>query len=457
MLSTIAKPFGMLLLWLYETFQNYGVAVILFALIVKIVLLPFMAKSKKSTMRSARLTPKIQELQKRHGANKQKYSEEVQKLYREENINPMSGCLWSLLPFPILIALYEAIRYPITTMMGVSKDLIAEGGALHTFLYDTLGFETSLSAAYSQIAESQFITANWEQYKDQFLAISDKLTNIEWSFLGLDLGARPDWKFFLTADFSDPSSWLPQFGLFMIPILAAVVQYFASKVTRSMTPSQPGNEQAEMQMQMMSFMMPFMTIWFAFMMPAALGVYWIANSGFSMIQDIILTKTYKKQMDAEDAERREREKQREAELESKRLETEKLRASNSTEVNPNTSKRKKHRKERLEQEEKSAEWEKTHHHRKRHKSEANKEDNPSRVGNRPYARGRAYDPNRFGPAVEDMEEATIAEIEQTEISETIAENISAEAPVNEDILLSEDTENEYDEAEDEYDLDKEEN
>ena len=74
MLSTIAKPFGMLLMWLYELVQNYGVAVILFALIVKVIFLPFMAKSKKSSMRMSRLTPKLKEIEKKHGANRQKYN-----------------------------------------------------------------------------------------------------------------------------------------------------------------------------------------------------------------------------------------------------------------------------------------------------------------------------------------------------------------------------------------------
>lgn len=104
----IAKPFGMLLMWLYEFTSNYGIAVILFALIVKIILLPFQLKSKRSMMRTSLLQDKMKEIEKKHGANKQKYNEEVQKLYQEEGINPMSGCIWTLIPFPILIALYQS-------------------------------------------------------------------------------------------------------------------------------------------------------------------------------------------------------------------------------------------------------------------------------------------------------------------------------------------------------------
>ena len=110
----IAKPFGMLLMWLYEITANYGIAVILFALIVKLILMPFQMKSKKSMMRTSLLQERMKEIEKKHGANKQKYNEEVQKLYQEEGANPMGGCLPMLIQFPILIALYNIIRKPIS-------------------------------------------------------------------------------------------------------------------------------------------------------------------------------------------------------------------------------------------------------------------------------------------------------------------------------------------------------
>ena len=110
-------------MWLYELTGNYGAAIFLFAFVVKVVLLYFSAKSKKSMMRQTRFTPYLKELEARYEGNKQKYQEEVAKLYKEEGINPMGGCLWSLIPFPILLALYQAIRKPITIMMGIPKAL----------------------------------------------------------------------------------------------------------------------------------------------------------------------------------------------------------------------------------------------------------------------------------------------------------------------------------------------
>ena len=120
----VTWPFAKLMVWLYNLTGNYGLALTFFALAVNLIMTPFMAKSKKSMMRSSRLQPKIQELQRRHEGNPQKLNAEMQKLYQEEGISPMSGCLWSLIPFPILIALYSVVRQPLTRMMFVAKDFV---------------------------------------------------------------------------------------------------------------------------------------------------------------------------------------------------------------------------------------------------------------------------------------------------------------------------------------------
>ena len=212
----IARPFGWLLLFLYNLTSSYGIAIFLFALLVRLILLYFSMKSKKSMMRQARFTPYLKELEKKYEGNKQKYQEEVSKLYKEEHINPMSGCLWSLIPFPILLALYRAIRFPITIMMGVSaeayksiQDIISKASDYVT--------PTGQGAAYAQIFESQYITAHF----DKFAGLSDKLQSLNYNFLGLDLGGRPDWQFWTF--FSNGKPWWPQLGLFLIPVVSAAL------------------------------------------------------------------------------------------------------------------------------------------------------------------------------------------------------------------------------------------
>jgi YidC/Oxa1 family membrane protein insertase len=409
----IARPFGWLLLSLYNLTSSYGIAIFLFALLVRLILLYFTMKSKKSMMRQARFTPYLKELEKKYEGNKQKYQEEVAKLYKEEHINPMSGCLWSLIPFPILLALYRAIRFPITIMMGVSaeayktiQDLIAKASDYTA--------PTGQGAAYAQIFESQYITAHF----DKFAGISDKLQTLNYNFLGMDLGSRPDWQFWTF--FSNGKPWWPQLGLFLIPVISAALSYAASKISTASSGGAVTPEAAGTNKTMM-LMMPLVSLWIGFALPGALGMYWIAGSLFQSIQDFILGKIFSKQLDAEDSDRRARIKAREEEIERKRLETMKLREEGATTVNPNTSKRKVQKTEKLKSEQRSAEWQAAH----KPASEKAEKNNPSQVGDRPFARGRAYIADRFkeGSASsaevpeEQNDEATAAEADSACIND----------------------------------------
>ena len=121
----ICVPFAWLTRLFYTWTGSYGVALILFTLIVKLVLLPFQLKSKKSMLRMGRMNSKVQEIQKKYANNKERQQQEIADLYAREGVNPMSGCLWSFLPFPILIALYAIIRQPLRYLMGLSMDTIS--------------------------------------------------------------------------------------------------------------------------------------------------------------------------------------------------------------------------------------------------------------------------------------------------------------------------------------------
>ncbi|MBR5490413.1 MAG: membrane protein insertase YidC, partial [Oscillospiraceae bacterium] len=248
MMELIAKPFGFVLLWLNSLVGNYGIAIFLFALIVKLIMLPFQLKSKKSMVRMSGLNDRVKELQKKHEGNQQRMQMEINKLYKEEKVNPMSGCLWTLIPFPILIALYRAIREPLTIMMGVPKELLAEGGSILAKLNE-MGFVSSANQAYVQLDQSRFISANF----DAFAGLSDKLVNINYNFLGINLGDMPQWNFFAKCDWSDVSSWLPALGLFLIPIVSALLSWLSMKLSQKLSPSTPtaGGNQAAASMKSM--------------------------------------------------------------------------------------------------------------------------------------------------------------------------------------------------------------
>ena len=158
-MSWITAPFAWLLKALYDLTGSYGWAVVLFGVVVNLILLPFMAKSKKSMMRTSRLQPRITELQRRHEGNQQKLNEEMAKLYREEKINPMSGCLWSLIPFPILIALYSVIRQPLTKMMGLGAEAVTQ---LTDWVTTNAGYVAQAKSAYQEIQIADLIHQNWD-------------------------------------------------------------------------------------------------------------------------------------------------------------------------------------------------------------------------------------------------------------------------------------------------------
>lgn len=429
MWATITKPFAWLMVWLYNLTGNYGLSLILFALVVNLVLTPFMAKSKKSMMRTTRLQPKIQELQRRHEGNQQKLNQEMQKLYQEEGANPMSGCLWSLIPFPILIALYSVIRQPLTRMMFVAQDVV---DTLREYFTPLMGTLTARDEGYIEIRLADMAHQHWEEIQTALAGKLDGLMDLDFSFLGLNLGEQPAWNFFLKVDWSNSADWLPALGLFLIPFVSAFFSWVSMKISSAGQPQQ--DNQAQASMKTMNLMMPLMSIWFCFIMPAAMGIYWIASSVFGMTRDFILTRVYKKQLDKEDAERNAARAAREKELEERRLETERLRAEGKTEKNVNTSKKKIQASEKQKNDERRAAAERAERAARRERLGIAEPEKPaSQVGNRRYARGRAYVEDRFTNP-ENAEAATLAAAAESEFASSIDESveddvvITAEAP-----------------------------
>ncbi len=431
----ITKPFAWLMIRLYNLTGSYGWSIILFALAVNLILMPFMAKSKKSMMRSTRLQPKIQELQRRHEGNQQKLNEEMQKLYREEGVNPMSGCLWSLIPFPILIALYSVIRQPITRMMFCASDFVT---TLQNFFVEKGLYEIPARAdAYAEIKLTKLAHDNWDLVQSGLAGKLDpNFMDIDFSFLGLNLGEQPKWNFFASTDWSDVHVWLPALGLFLIPFVSALLSWLSMKISTMTNPPAAQDAQTAATTKSMNLMMPLMSVWICFIMPAAMGIYWIANSVFGMARDYILTRIYKKQLDREDAERKAARDAREWEIERKREETERLRAEGKTEKNTNTSKKKIQASEKQKSDERKAALDRADRAARRERLGVKETEKPaSQVGNRRYARGRAYVPDRFTNP-ESAEEATaaaaLASEEAAPIDETVIEEETvavAEAPV----------------------------
>jgi len=440
----ITWPFAKLMVWLYNLTGNYGLALILFALAVNLIMTPFMAKSKKSMMRSSRLQPRIQELQRRHEGNPQKLNAEMQKLYQEEGINPMSGCLWSLIPFPILIALYSVVRQPLTRMMFVAKEFITtlQDYYVSHGLYE---MASGRASAYQEIELAKLNHANWDALTADLAGKLDpNLFDLDFSFLGLNLGDQPQWNFFAKTDWSNPRVWGPALGLFLIPFISAGLSWLSMKISSATNPT-TGDAQSQATMNTMNMMMPLMSVWICFVMPAAMGIYWIANSVFGMVRDYLLTKKYKAELDAEDAVKAAERAERDAEMEAKKAEYERLKAEGKTPLNTNTSKKKLQASEKQKLDERKAALDRADRAARRERLGIKEAEKPaSQVGNRRFARGRAYVPDRFSNP-ENAEAATLAAAaasedaaaidedvpEETAIPETAVESAAAETPAEE--------------------------
>ena len=428
MWAAITKPFAWLFVWFYNLTGNYGAAILLFALAVNLILTPFQAKSKKGMMRQTRLQPKLQELQRRHEGNQQKLNEEMQKLYREEGVNPMSGCLWSLIPFPFLIALYSVIRQPFSRMMFVKEGVLE---AVQSFCVDNGWYTVPARAdAYVEIKLANIMHEHWNEtvsYLDGLGLSTKELVNLDFSFLGVNLGTVP-WDTMKLIFAGTAAISFAVIGLALIPLISAGLSWLGMKVANLSNPQTTADKAAQSQMQTMNMMMPLMSLWFCFIMPAAMGVYWIGNSVFGMIRDFVLTKIYKKKLDEEDAERTAKRLEREKELEERRLETERLRAEGKTEKNANTSKKKIQQNEKQRNAERSAAIAKEERAARREMLGIKEPEKPaSQVGNRRYARGRAYVPDRFTNP-ENAEEATLAALAESEGNVSIDESV-AEEPI----------------------------
>ena len=334
-------PFALLLKFFYDFFQSYGIALILFALIIKLVLFPFSLKGKRSMIQMNLLSGKMQQLQKQYGKDRERYNLEVQKLYEKEKVNPMSGCLWSFIPILFLMVLYGIIREPLTYFMGLTMEqiqLIAQELDWQTVAVSS-GWVTpaAMEKLVQQVADGK-LTSVFQNgaYNQMYLAsminpdnlaalqallgdAGSKLFVMDFSFLGINLANIPKWNFW-TAGFSWAS-----IGLFLLPLVSVGISLLSMQV--SLKTNQMNNQAQDETMaktnRTMMIMMPLMSLWIGFTVPAGLSVYWIAQYIFTIFQEIICGKLLKKDYEAARAAAAERERQ-EKEEEKRRKEEARL-------------------------------------------------------------------------------------------------------------------------------------
>ena len=251
--------------------------------------MPLSIKGQKSTMRMTELTPKVEAIKKRYKNDQQKQNEEIQKLYKQENVGCASGCLPTLIQFPLLIAMYRVLSQPLTYIKGISKEVILQ-------IAERLGYGANV---LQTTINNDLITdpAKLELVKD--LISSDKLINM--NFLGLNLGLKPEFNPSILFG-PEMSTYLPLIILPLISVgMVILSQHLTNKAMQSRMPKKKkttgGPEAPDMSQQMnktMKFLMPAMTLWIGFTLPVSMSLYWIFTYGVQIGQHFIIEDIRKK-------------------------------------------------------------------------------------------------------------------------------------------------------------------
>lgn len=318
-LSDILRvPISYIIKGAYFLVPNYAIALLLFAIAVKILLFPLSVKQQKNLVKQAKLQPKVDAIRKRYAgrtdqATQQKMNQETMDLYQKEKFNPLGGCLPMLIQLPILFSLYNVINDPLKYLCNLSSDAITAIGNKINELYAafTQGTITAdIPEAFLSRLSSGNLTGiekvNAIRYfgEGNFAQWLDGVTLPDFSLFGLDLSATPQFSF---AAFSSLSAFL----LFLIPILSGVIAFFSMKLNKKLMPQPQQADQPDgmgASMKMMDWLMPAMSVWISFSLPAVIGVYWIYQNALGTVQQVILKKMYPAPVYTEE-ERREIERQ----------------------------------------------------------------------------------------------------------------------------------------------------
>jgi YidC/Oxa1 family membrane protein insertase len=274
-------------MWLfYQLGHNYALSLFLFTLLTRVVLFPINAKQQKSTAAMTAFSPKLEALKQQYGNNKEKLNEETMKLYSEEGINPMASCLPMAIQLPLLWGMFDVVYRPLTHLLRIPKDIIAQATAQLRPLYlnEITKFD---SRPELYIVEK---LQNNPNFFASFPELNEKLQGFSMNLFGfIDLTSTPD---------ITPAVWnASTIGLIAIPIISFLIQLgsaiYMGKRQKAMQKAS-GTDQNPMAKSMTTtmYLMPLFTLWISFGFPAGVGLYWCLSGLFAVVQTIILNKIY---------------------------------------------------------------------------------------------------------------------------------------------------------------------
>ena len=295
MFEFFANLFGYLLQFLYGIINNYGVAIILFTVIIKLILLPLSIKQQRTLKKSTELQEKMKVIQFKYKNDPEKMNQEMMNLYKTENMSPFSGCLTAIVQLLLLLSIFYLVRSPLTFMVKIPQDNI------NHYVEQMRENGKAVSQVYPEIdliRESSWLKEN--NTEDPYV---EKL-NLQMNFLGLDLSKVPQQN-------------MTDYTVYIIPVLYILSSFISIRMTTAMqakknkkqedvkidgttgkelVPQDEENNEMDAVMQtnkMMSWMMPIMSISIAFIAPLGLALYWLISNILMIVERLILDKLIK--------------------------------------------------------------------------------------------------------------------------------------------------------------------
>lgn len=264
--NLLGVPLGWIVWAIYQVVNNYGVAIIIFTVILRLLLFPISIKQQKSSIKMSAFQPMIQEINKKYAKNPQKKNEELQKLYQEEGYNPMSGCLPTIIQFLVLFGILDVVYRPLTHILHMSNDIINQA-------IQIAGLTPSGTIQLNLI---QNLQADPGKFSALGADTVNAIQNLDMHFLGLNLGITPQ---------------LASITV-IIPILAGVFSLLQSILMMRLNPAGTGAPGTGMSMKIMMFVMPLFSVWMTFSVPIGVAIYWITGYVIMIVQTLVINKMY---------------------------------------------------------------------------------------------------------------------------------------------------------------------
>ena len=292
MINFFANIFGYVLNFLYEIVGNFGIAIILFSILVKIAMLPISYKQQKTMKKSSELQEKVKVIQFKYKSDPEKMNQEMMNLYKNEKMSPFSGCLTAIIQMILLLSIFYLVRSPLTFMEKIPQENI------NNYISQLKEDGKTVSSAYPEIDIIREF--DWLKEKNPEDSQIEKI-DIKMNFLGLDLSKIPQQN-------------MTDYTVYIIPVLYILSSFISIKMTTAMQEKQKkeikeskidGTTGKELEEQtnemdavmqtnkMMSWMMPIMSISIAFVAPLGLALYWLISNILMIIERLILNKVIK--------------------------------------------------------------------------------------------------------------------------------------------------------------------